>query len=108
MALNLTVFDIIKGPVVSEKANELNQQFKKLVLEVHPQANKIQIKQALQTIFSVKVDKINTLRRKGKIRRMRRIFVQGSTTKRVIVTLQKGYEINLFDQKSSLSSSNSN
>jgi len=98
MALNLNIFDIIRGSVVSEKANELNQKFKKLVLTVHPQANKTQIKEALQRIFNVKVEKVNTLRRKGKIRRMRRIFVQGSTTKRVIVTLKEGYSIDLFDQ----------
>lgn len=99
MALNLTIFDIIRGPVVSEKALELNEKLKKLVLKVHPQANKTQIKEALQRLFSVKVDKVNTLRRKGKNRRVRRTIVQGSTTKRVIVTLKEGYSIDLFDQK---------
>jgi large subunit ribosomal protein L23 len=98
MALNLTVFDIIKKPIVSEKATLLNQKLKKLVLEVHPQANKVQIKEALQHIFSVKVEKVNTLNRVGKTRRVRRTIVQGSTTKRVIVTLKEGYTIDLFDQ----------
>ena len=101
MALNLSVFDIIRGPVLSEKATELNQKLKKLVLQVHPQANKMQIKQALQLVFNVKVEKVNTLRRKGKARRMRRILVQGSTTKRVIVTLKEGYSIDLFGQTNS-------
>src|SRR5260221_5941974 len=98
MALNPNVFDIIRGAVVSEKATKLNQKLKKLVLTVHPQANKTQIKEALQHIFSVKVEKVNTLRRKGKVRRVRRLFVQGVTTKRVIVTLKEGYSIDLFDQ----------
>src|SRR5690349_940633 len=98
MALNLSVFDIIRRPIVSEKAIKLNQKLNKLVLEVHPQANKTQIKQALQHLFSVKVERVNTLRRKGKVRRVRRIFIQGSTTKRVIVTLKEGYSIDLFDQ----------
>ncbi len=40
MDLNLSIYDIIKGPVVSEKATLLNQKLKKLVLTVHPQANK--------------------------------------------------------------------
>jgi len=96
MALNLTAFDIIRGPVLSEKANALNQKLNKLVLKVHPQANKVQIKDALQQIFNVKVEKVNTLRREGKVRRMRRILVQGPTTKRVIVTLKEGYSIDLF------------
>jgi large subunit ribosomal protein L23 len=97
MALN--VFDIIRGPIVSEKATLLNQKLKKLVLKVHPQANKMQIKEALQRIFQVKVEKVNTLRRKGKTRRVRRIITQGPTTKRVIVTLKEGHSIDLFDQK---------
>jgi large subunit ribosomal protein L23 len=98
MALNLNIFDIIRGPVVSEKATELNQKLKKLVLNVHPQANKTQIKEALQHLFSVKVEKVNTLRRKGKMRRVRRMVVQSALTKRVIVTLKEGYSIDLFDQ----------
>src|SRR5205814_8944123 len=102
MALNLTVYDIIRGAVVTEKATELNEKLKKLVLKVHPQANKTQIKEALQRLFSVKVEKVNTFRRKGKTRRVRRTLVQGQTTKRVIVTLKEGYTIDLFDQKSNV------
>jgi len=98
MGLNLNISEIIKGPVVSEKATLLNQKLKKLVLKVHPQANKVQIKEALQRLFDVKVEKVNTLNRVGKTRRMRRMIVQGSTTKRVIVTLKEGYSIDLFGQ----------
>jgi large subunit ribosomal protein L23 len=98
MALNLNVFEIIQGPVVSEKATLLNQKLKKLVLKVHPQANKTQIKEALQRVFNVKVDKVNTLNRVGKSYRVRRTIVQGSTTKRVIVTLKEGYSIDIFGQ----------
>lgn len=99
MALNLSIFDIIKGPVVSSKATLLNQKLKKLVLIVHPQANKVQIKDALQRLFDVKVEKVNTLNRVGKSYRVRRrTIVQGTTTKRVIVTLKEGYTIDLFDQ----------
>jgi large subunit ribosomal protein L23 len=105
MALNLSIFDIIKGPVVSEKATLLNQKLKKLVLVVHPQANKVQIKDALQRLFDVKVEKVNTLNRVGKSYRVRRTIVQGSTTKRVIVTLKEGYTIDLFDQQVKTASS---
>ena len=97
--MDLNVFEIIKGPVVSEKATLLNQKLKKLVLKVHPQANKTQIKEALQRLFNVKVEKVNTLNRIGKARRRRRVIVQGSTTKRVIVTLKEGYSIDIFGQK---------
>lgn len=97
--MDLNVFDIIRGPIVSEKATLLNQKYKKLVLEVHTHANKMQIKEALQRLFQVKVEKVNTLRRKGKNRRVRRTIVQGPTIKRVIVTLKEGYSVDLFDQK---------
>ncbi len=98
MALNLNVHEIIKGPVVSEKATLLNQKLKKLVLKVHPQANKMQIKEALQRLFNVKVEKVNTLNRVGKSRRVRRTVIEGSITKRVYVTLKEGYSIDIFGQ----------
>ncbi len=60
--------------------------------------NKMQIKEALQRLFNVKVEKVNTLNRVGKSRRVRRVIIQGSTTKRVIVTLKEGYTIDLFGQ----------
>jgi large subunit ribosomal protein L23 len=96
--MDLNVFEIIKGPVVSSKATLLNQKLNKLVLKVHPQANKMQIKEAFQRLFNVKVKKVNTLNRVGKSRRVRRTIIAGSTTKRVIVTLQEGYSVDLFGQ----------
>lgn len=99
MGLKLNIHEIIKGPIVSEKATLLNQKLNKLVLKVHPQANKMQIKEALQRLFNVKVDKVNTLNRAGKSYRVRRTIMQGSTTKRVFVTLKDGYSIDIFGQK---------
>ena len=96
--MDLNIHEIIKGPVVSGKATLLNQKQQKLVLKVHPQANKTQIKAAIQRLFSVKVKKVNTQNRIGKTRRMRRTIIEGSTTKRVVVTLQEGYSVDLFGQ----------
>lgn len=98
MGLNLNIYEIIKGPVISDKAFLLNKKLNKLVLKVHPQANKSQIKEALQRLFNVKVEKVNTLTREGKIHKVRRIQVQKATTKRVIVTLKEGYSLDFFDQ----------
>jgi large subunit ribosomal protein L23 len=65
---------------------------------VHPDANKIEIRQAVETIFGVTVLKVNTLNRKGKRKRNRRTFTMGSRpdTKRAIVTLVEGQTIDLF------------
>jgi large subunit ribosomal protein L23 len=97
--MDLNIHEIIKGPVISEKATLLNQKLNKFVLKVHPQANKMQIKEALQRLFDVKVEKVNTLNRVGKSYRARRRIIQGSTTKRVVVTLKEGFSIDVFGQK---------
>lgn len=98
MGLNLNIYEIIKGPVISDKAFLLNKKLNKLVLKIHPQANKSQVKEALQKLFNVKVEKVNTLTREGKVHRARRIKIQKPTTKRVIVTLKDGYKLDFFDQ----------
>ena len=99
--IDLNIFEVIVGPVVSDKAYRLNKTQKKLALLVHPQANQPLIKQALQRLFDVKVDSVNIIVRKGKMRRSGRREIQGSLTKIAIVTLAKGYSLDLFDQSGS-------
>jgi large subunit ribosomal protein L23 len=96
--MDLSIYDIILGPVMTEKAYKLNKNDKKLVLSVHPKSNKVQIKSALETLFGVKVDKINVALRAGKRRLVGRRVVIGSDTKKAIVSLKEGYSIDLFDQ----------
>jgi large subunit ribosomal protein L23 len=96
--MDINIYNVIKGPVMSGKAFLLNKKLNKLMLKVHPKANKQQIKHALEKLFNVKVEKVNTLRRKGKTRKVKRITVQRPLTKRVIVTLVEGYKLDLFDQ----------
>ncbi len=96
--MDLSIYDIIQKPVISEKAYRLNKDLKKLVLRVHPHANKPLIKEALKKLFNVEVTSICILVRKGKNRRVGRRAIQGSDAKKAIVTLAEGYSINLFDQ----------
>ncbi|MDR9396151.1 50S ribosomal protein L23 [Pontimonas sp.] len=86
--------DIIVRPIVSEKSYNLIDQGK-YTFEVHPEANKSEIKAAIEKIFDVKVGSVNTLNRQGKTRRTR--FGQGKRkdTKRAIVTLASG-SIDIF------------
>ena len=88
--------DIIFRPVISEKTYGLLDE-NKYTFVVDPRANKTQIKQAIETIFDVKVLGVNTLNRSGK--RKRRGFIVGKRpdTKRAIVSLAPGDEIELFD-----------
>jgi large subunit ribosomal protein L23 len=96
--MDLKVYDIILGPVMTEKAYRLNKVDKKLVLRVHPQANKVQIKNALEILFGVKVDKVNVSVREGKRRQLNKRVIYGSDSKKAFVSLKEGYSIDLFDQ----------
>ena len=94
--------DIIIRPVVSEKSYG-SMDDGVFTFVVHSGANKVQIRQAVEAIYpDVKVDKVNTLNRKGKKRRNRRSPTFGSRpdTKRAIVTLAEGSDqIDLFEVK---------
>jgi large subunit ribosomal protein L23 len=90
--------DVILRPVVSEKSYALLDSGAYTFL-VHPEANKIEIRQAVESIFNVRVVKVNTLNRPGKRKRNRRSYTFGkrADTKRAIVTLHAGDRIDLFE-----------
>ena len=88
--------DIIVAPVVSEKSYGLMEQNVYTFL-VHPDANKTQIKIAVQEIFGVKVANVNTLNREGKRKRSRTGYGKRKDTKRAYVTLAAGSDpIDIF------------
>ncbi|OPX07152.1 50S ribosomal protein L23 [Mycobacterium sp. AT1] len=88
--------DIILAPVISEKSYGLIED-NTYTFVVHPDSNKTQIKIAIEKIFSVKVDSVNTLNRQGKRKRTRSGYGQRKSTKRAIVTLSAGSKpIDLF------------
>jgi large subunit ribosomal protein L23 len=89
--------EVIIAPVVSEKAYAL-MEAGVYTFKVMPTASKPQIKAAVQEIFGVKVQKVNTLNRQGKRKRNRKTFTYGKRpdTKRAIVTLVPGETIDLF------------
>lgn len=85
--MDLSVYQIIRGPVFSSKAFMLNQKFKKLTLDVHPQATSSQIKEALRKVFNIeKVVKINIVCRQGKTKRVKGKESKRAFRKRAIVT----------------------
>ena len=86
--------DIIIAPVVSEKSYGLIDDGK-YTFEVDPRSNKTEIKLAIEKIFDVKVDSVNTLNRTGKTRRTRFGTGKRKDTKRAIVTLKSG-SIDIF------------
>ncbi len=81
--------DILLAPVVSEKSYGLLDEGKYTFL-VHPDANKTEIKQAVEAVFGVKVGSVNTINRQGKKRRTRVGTGKRKDTKRAVVTLKDG------------------
>ncbi|HUF31757.1 MAG TPA: 50S ribosomal protein L23 [Acidimicrobiales bacterium] len=90
--------DVIIEPIVSEKSYALLDTGA-YTFRVHPDANKVEIRQAVESIFDVTVSKVNTINRKGKRKRNRRTSTFGKRpdTKRAIVTLVEGDVIDLFE-----------
>ena len=90
--------DVILAPVVSEKSYSLldNNAY---TFVVHPDANKTEIRQAVEVIWGVKVVNVNTINRKGKTKRFR--FTRGKRpdTKRAVVKLAEGDKIEIFEQQ---------
>ena len=93
---------IIRRPIaLTEKSTRLREQNNKVIFEVHPDANKIQIKNAVQTLFKVGVVDVNTLVMRGKDRRMGRGYAKLHNWKKAIVTLAAGDKIQFFDEEKS-------
>jgi large subunit ribosomal protein L23 len=87
--------DVLLAPVISEKSYGLIDEGKYTFL-VHPDANKTQIKIAVEKVFNVKVTSVNTLNRPGKRKRTRQGFGRRNETKRAVVSLDAGDRIDLF------------
>jgi large subunit ribosomal protein L23 len=87
--------DIILKPVISEKSYGLLED-NKYTFVVHPDANKTQIKIAIEQIFNVRVLDVNTLNRSGKRKRTKSGFGTRKSTKRAVVSLKAGDKIELF------------
>lgn len=88
--------DIIKKPVVTEKSMALLEE-NKYTFFVDLNANKIEIKKAVEDLFNVKVDKVRTMRVKGKLKRVRNRWGKTPDRKKAIVTLKEGNKIQIFE-----------
>ena len=97
-SINKSPYSIILNPVITEKASVTSSKGGNTVIfEVHPQANKIEIRKAVEKIFDVKVKEVRTLRYQGKIKRVYARTGMQSTTKRAYVSLQAGHTINVIE-----------
>jgi large subunit ribosomal protein L23 len=89
---------VIVGPVVAEKASRVAEENNQVVLKVLPDANKLEIKHAVEQLFDVKVASVTTTNVKGKVKRTGRIFGKRSDWKKAYVTLADGADLNFVGE----------
>lgn len=95
----MTPEQVIKRPIaLTEKAAHLKEEENQVIFEVELKANKIQIREAVEKLFDVKVESVNTLIQRGKVKRLGRHYHKRPNWKKAIVTLAPGNDIQFFDE----------
>lgn len=95
-----TIYDVIKRPIITEKTAYLSSTLNQYAFEVDTRANKQQIKEAVETLFDVTVERVNVINQPAKVARSlrnRRLQVRRSAYKKAIVTLTPGDRIDVFE-----------
>lgn len=95
----MTPEQVIKRPIaLTEKAALLKEEQNQVIFEVELKANKIQIREAVEKLFDVQVESVNTLIQRGKVKRLGRKYLKRPNWKKAIVTLKEGSDIQFFDE----------
>lgn len=92
-------YDVIKRPIISEKSTALAEVGGRYAFEVALQANKQEIRDAVQSLFNVKVQQVRTMVMHGKMKRVGRFETKRSNWKKALVTLAEGQKIDFFQTK---------
>lgn len=94
----LSIYNIIRRPVFTEKSTHLINALHKITFEVDPKANKAMVTEALEKLFRVNVKDVKIIVRKGKIRTFKRMKSKGALSKRAIVTLKDSQSFDTLAQ----------
>lgn len=89
---------IVRRAMITEKGSRMREKQNRYTFQVSTDANKIEIKNAIQSIFKVEVLDVHTINVEGKLKRLGRTTGRRSSWKKAIVTLKEGQTIELFDQ----------
>jgi large subunit ribosomal protein L23 len=89
----MNVYEVIRRPLITEKGHAKREAERTLCFEVHREANKIEIKQAVETVFRVKVAEVRTSVNAGKLRRRGRFTGYASDWKKAYVRLKTGQKL---------------
>ncbi len=92
-----SIYDVIKRPLFTEKGMDLKERENKILIEVHPNANKHEIKKAMEELFKVKVEKVATVNVSGKLKRFGRSVGRRSDKKKAVITLKAGERLDFIE-----------
>ena len=91
------IYTVIKKPLFTEKGSALKESENKLLVEVGKDANKLEIKKAIEEIFKVKVEKVATIKTHGKWKRYGKSIGKRSDRKKALITLKKGEKLDFIE-----------
>ncbi len=94
----MNVYEIIRRPLITEKGHLQREADRTLCFEVHPDANKIEIRQAVETVFKIKVSEVRTSNYVGKLRRKGRFTGYASDWKKAYVRLAEGQKVPEYNE----------
>jgi len=90
-------YEVVQRPLLTEKGTRLKEEGNQYLFRVARTATKIEVKQAIEQLFKVKVAEVRTLRMQGKVKRMGRFAGRRPDWKKAIVTLKAGQSIELYE-----------
>jgi large subunit ribosomal protein L23 len=91
------LYHVISSPLITEKGTLVNEQGNQFLFRVRPEANKVEIRRAVETLFKVKVEHVHTLNYLGKKRRVGKSSGRRPRWKKAYVTLAQGQRIDFFE-----------
>jgi large subunit ribosomal protein L23 len=95
-----TLYEVLRRPLITEKSNYQSSKLNQYAFEVAPEATRTMVKDAIETLFDVKVESvniINTAAKRGRRARSRRLLVRRAGYKKAIITLQAGQTLQIFE-----------
>nr|AKQ04090.1 50S ribosomal protein L23, large subunit ribosomal protein L23 [uncultured Nitrospirae bacterium Rifle_16ft_4_minimus_39958] len=95
--MNIDIHDIISYPIITERSTELREGMNKVLFIVNPNANKIQIKRAVEELLKVKVEKVNLINMPEKKKKLGKFEGIKSGKKKAVVTLKQGEKLAIFE-----------
>ncbi|OQW32439.1 MAG: 50S ribosomal protein L23 [Nitrospira sp. SG-bin2] len=95
--MKIEMHAVLIQPLLTEKITGLREKTNTVGFIVHPDANRVQIKQAVESLLKVKVEKVNVLNIRGKVKRLGRFSGRRSDWKKAFVTLKKGEKLEMYE-----------